>query len=815
MRPDFALSLSFEGIALLRRAPAGWTVVGDVALTSPDLGGALANLRKTADGLSPHGGQVKLVIPNEQIRYLSIPDTGASDSELAQQIKAALDGATPYKVEDLVFDWSVSGGQVKVAAVARETLTEAEVFTAGHHFVPVCHVASAPEGQFDGEVFFGAATGWAGPSPERDTRSVMIATALPPADPPAKPVAKAAAKPPAPPKVPPAPKAVGPKPPSAPAASVKPVVAPTEAPEAPVAFTSIRKPRDGASAAPKLDGARKSGETDAADKAPPRALAFKSKPDLTPVKAAKVTDGAIASEETGEGGRGLSKLTNFGFLSRRKDAASKSAPVTPAAPVPAAAKPPKSPPKSVTTSALQAQKAAMAEAGGAAAVAPADEQQKMTVFGARADQKIGGKPRHLGLILTTALLLLLLGVAAWATVYLDDVVARIFGKQDETILVDNLPVETPPIIVATEEEAQELRNIAAGQIAPDAPRAPQTQDIELASLLVSAPDIIDRPAPVEVLSQPLIQEDLTPEQAAATYAATGIWQRAPAAPKLPPIAAEDVMSAAGIDPVTASFDAIALDRPDRQRADASIPPQPLPFGPDVRFRMNAQGLVVADPDGAVSPEGVRVFAGRPAIAPPVRPPEAALFAQNPELLAKLVRIRAIRPVVRPDNLTERNERAQLSGLSRQELGRIRPVARKASLQQQAEQTPDATDQAIARSLRPEVRPGNFARIVETARSAPQPTQTAAVAPRNVQPDIPTSASVARQATVQNAINLRRLNLIGVYGKSNDRRALVRLPNGRFQKVQVGDRLDGGRVAAISDGALRYTKGNRTVTLEMP
>ena len=34
-------------------------------------------------------------------------------------------------------------------------------------------------------------------------------------------------------------------------------------------------------------------------------------------------------------------------------------------------------------------------------------------------------------------------------------------------------------------------------------------------------------------------------------------------------------------------------------------------------------------------------------------------------------------------------------------------------------------------------------------------------------------------------------------------------------VEVGDRLDGGRVAAISDSELRYVKGGRNVVLKSP
>ncbi|MEM7632593.1 MAG: hypothetical protein AAF227_11365, partial [Pseudomonadota bacterium] len=121
-----------------------------------------------------------------------------------------------------------------------------------------------------------------------------------------------------------------------------------------------------------------------------------------------------------------------------------------------------------------------------------------------------------------------------------------------------------------------------------------------------------------------------------------------------------------------------------------------------------------------------------------------------------------------------------------------------------------------------VRPRNFDRIVartqrqqNNASTANTDTRVASVAPRAVTPAIPSSASVTREATVRNAINLRRVNLIGVYGTPSDRRALVRLANGRYQKVQVGDRFDGGRVSAIGDNELRYQKGGRNVVLKMP
>ena len=66
-----------------------------------------------------------------------------------------------------------------------------------------------------------------------------------------------------------------------------------------------------------------------------------------------------------------------------------------------------------------------------------------------------------------------------------------------------------------------------------------------------------------------------------------------------------------------------------------------------------------------------------------------------------------------------------------------------------------------------------------------------------------------------AINLRQMNLIGVYGTPANRRALVCLSNGRYKKVKVGDSIDGGRIVAIGDSELRYQKGGRNLTLKIP
>jgi hypothetical protein len=40
-------------------------------------------------------------------------------------------------------------------------------------------------------------------------------------------------------------------------------------------------------------------------------------------------------------------------------------------------------------------------------------------------------------------------------------------------------------------------------------------------------------------------------------------------------------------------------------------------------------------------------------------------------------------------------------------------------------------------------------------------------------------------------------------------------NGRYVRVRVGDRLDRGRVVAIGETQLRYQRGGRNITLQIP
>ena len=838
MKPNFALSLSFDGIRLLHRAGAsGWHLVGEVALDCEDLSAELASLREKAAALDASGLSTKLIIPDEQIRYLDLPASSAPYGDYDAAAAEALDGATPYALEDLAFDWNVEGARLYVAAVARETLQEAETFAADHRFNPVSFVALPTVDGFGTEPFFGE-TSFAETPVERDAERIEIigAARMPePAEVPdgvsvemSNPVEDA------PEDANPAPEPVDvstPEPEREPEQKVAPDAPETaEADTAPepeaesgaVAFTSIRAERDApATGAPTLAGEARA--------APELREAASVEAETTPGPAAASLAPTPDSErdDTASGDRAA-----LGFFSRRSRRAE---PVMPA-PVPRA-EPGFFGVEDDAPPAPASADVAVAPATGPGLAPPEDEAERMTIFGARSSQRgQRGKPRFLGVILTAALILLMVGVAAWATIFPDSGVGRLLrGVEPEIALTPEIPeiAATAPVPEARETVVPEARGTvvpeARGTVTEDpVPEAtPRTAlpepEIALAPEPETGPEVAAEPEPV---AGPLPQEE-----ARARYAVTGIWQTPPAPPQEPEAGTIDDFYLTSIDEDVPMSDAVALPAVPGLAPDARPATPAAPAPPGTEFTLDARGLVVATPEGALTPDGVVVRAGPPPIVPPDMPTRAVPvpgLALTAEAAEEVERLSDIRPRTRPEDLIEQQERGALGGRSRTELATMRPRPRPEAIVQvaattvtpdavtaalaeaveEAEPEPSATPQAVAASLKPQPRPGNFERIV---REAPQQSAAAAT----VAPRIPSSASVARSATERNAINMRQVNLIGVYGSPSNRRALVRLSNGRYQKVQVGDRMDGGRVSAIGDTELRYNKRGRDVVLRMP
>ena len=562
--------------------------------------------------------------------------------------------------------------------------------------------------------------------------------------------------------------------------------------------------------------------------------------------------------------------------------------------------------------------------------AAADDDAVMTggMLARRADVTQPGGSARTGLILTLILILLLALVAIWSALFLpNSQVARAIWGGEEPVLAEPAP-EPAAGATGTTAEAAAADAVAPAAAAPQAPgadaAAPGAADAEaiaaaeldrflgdgggsgLGEDAIGEADPalqIARDGSIEAPAQPTADElaDAEPPQEAtlpdidadlpmptelqplpgrdeteAFYAVTGIWQRPPDldAPSAPAVEAEDALYRVAIDAPVGPTDPYALARPDLA-PDTALPrrvPNPPPAGQTVA--LDANGNVVPLPgDGVVTPEGVRVIAGRPAVAPGPRGGEALPPAPDPAPAAPdaagagedggpaPAALAAIRPVPRPDDLDQQRERQLLGGLTRSELGAIAPEPRPASVQElaaeaeaerEAEIVPDGvapgaidaavaeasaataadaseaaeaatapvrgTELAISVSPRPAARPARFEQIVAEARAA-QPARDDAVQDNEpdavIEPDIPSAATVTRAATQEDAINLRQVALIGISGTPSDREALVRLPSGRFVRVGIGDRLDRGRVAAIGEASLQYVRNGRSITLEMP
>lgn len=69
-----------------------------------------------------------------------------------------------------------------------------------------------------------------------------------------------------------------------------------------------------------------------------------------------------------------------------------------------------------------------------------------------------------------------------------------------------------------------------------------------------------------------------------------------------------------------------------------------------------------------------------------------------------------------------------------------------------------------------------------------------------------------EAATEQGLPLDQTALIGILNLDTGRKALLRLPNGRYRSVVVGDELDGWRVSVIGTDAMRVTRAGQDQTL---
>ncbi len=242
-----------------------------------------------------------------------------------------------------------------------------------------------------------------------------------------------------------------------------------------------------------------------------------------------------------------------------------------------------------------------------------------------------------------------------------------------------------------------------------------------------------------------------------------------------------------VEASTAELDEPTADEPEVVTETPPEPPAEAPSADDTSLAAAVDAAI----DTATS-EPAQLFAlleGQPALLPRLRS-GAVISPTVPELAPATAEANALRPRRRPQAIIDLPA----------------PI------------DPMISGAAPASATRPKHRGGNFAanvaRINEIAASRPRVTAPAVpIDPQTV--SLPTSASVARSATIENALNLRKTNLLGIFGTADNRTALILLSSGRRVRVQTGQSFSGWTVVAISEHTVRIRKRSREEILRMP
>ena len=79
---------------------------------------------------------------------------------------------------------------------------------------------------------------------------------------------------------------------------------------------------------------------------------------------------------------------------------------------------------------------------------------------------------------------------------------------------------------------------------------------------------------------------------------------------------------------------------------------------------------------------------------------------------------------------------------------------------------------------------------------------------------PTGRGLASVATLRDAIALDQTSLLGVFGAKNNRRALLRMADGRMKRVSQGEVVDGWVISRIQATSMRMTRGSEVRNLKL-
>lgn len=820
MNPNFALDFRDDQIKLLHLQEGVWVQIGVVAVDDPDLEAALSYMRSTALGLSPRGIASKIILPDAAILYTTLPNLPLDAASRAAQIASALVGRTPYAVTDLVYDWTDDGAKAHLAVIARETLDEAEAFANQHRFNPVAFAAWPEQGQFQGEADFG--------------RSATAADFIAPLAHPT---------------------------PAAPSAS-------------PSASLSASDFEMGETASDPVPDVVEVGAIAATEAVEP-VLEFNAPPDIdTPAE--PVADGSdVEAGETAEGDLDGADVDrgdeNIPDLTAEEPQVGHDFELAEAMPVAGteAAKP--QTPADVVQPDLFAPSFddVMAEEAPMALDVPIEDPIDEPAVKDTAPSPSAGRAQTL-LAEFAARREAALGKAALPK-------ADGLGRVEPVLSVAKIaPHPTAPPPAAPPAAATP---VIRAEVAPKLAAVAAQNPVRAKETSLGSKPAVKRPAPksggknsalMGFVLTILLLVALALAAALSSYLTTA-WNSfgsmtavaavqpsvadeiaadlpQPIAPKTVNLRVPDALS----DPVSLPVPRLALDRSSSlvPLATPAALPQPIVTAPPNITTASAQTpeapLITPTAQGVLTPEGVFLIAGRPSTLPQARPATVVSAALQRPAVSQINPTDSLpdpalagkRPVIRPNTLapTVANDPA-LAGkrpLIRPESVLTAGNAAQIALASLAQSSFDAPRSAMAVTISrlPAARPNGLKTTVEASQdlalATPEQIAPDVIAPEanapleaDNEPEVvaPKSSGsrtvVSKNATFKNAINLSKVNLIGVYGSQANRYALIRQSNGRFKKVYVGDRFDGGMVAAITESELRYSKGGQMLALQMP
>lgn len=228
-------------------------------------------------------------------------------------------------------------------------------------------------------------------------------------------------------------------------------------------------------------------------------------------------------------------------------------------------------------------------------------------------------------------------------------------------------------------------------------------------------------------------------------------------------------------------------------AGAGLRPQPRPLSEAEEVAQAVAAALAAAPvqTAALSPAAAPAAGPRPAprqaAAIPAAPPTTV---RAPAPAAQPVQARPAPAVVRPAPQAAPRQMAALPSPA--------PAATAPAAAPRVQAPAAAPQRAQPQQAQPQ-------------RAQPQPQRQAARPPQP-QPQPQRQAAPAAPAASGGSGNI---TLIGVFGASNQRHALVRLPNGNVQRVRPGETVAGAQVAAVGADNVRIRVNGSDRVLRLP